>query len=1147
MGEVYQALDTRLDREVALKILPADLAKDADRLERFTREAKAAAAINHPNIVTLFSVEEHEGVQLLTMELVDGETLESLRPAEGFPTADILNYSLQLSEALTAAHDRGIIHRDLKPANIMIGPEERLKVLDFGLAKAVQDGSGNMDASQAQTVAPATGAGMIMGTIPYMAPEQLKGEPGDARTDLFALGIILYEMAAGRRPFTGASLPETMAGILKEDPVPIGDVREELPRELCRIIHRCLSKDPNRRYQSSRDLRNDLEDLKRELEWGRTTPAPVLSLESGYAKLPLTQYRLSRIAEWSRPRYRLDREFVSLTLLVDEGEDASAGRWARQEETYSGLTELLEVDESPALVLLGPPGSGKSTLLRRVEMDLAQRGLDDPETAMTFFVQLNQYKAAEAGEKLDPLAWLSHRWSARHESMPPLKELLATGKVILLLDALNEAPVAPGHTLHKVVLEWRDFLERLVEEFPGNRVVFSCRALDYSAPLSTPRLPVPQVEIKPLTHEQVQQFLLKQSPDHGASIWTQIKNKRQLDALRSPYFLSLLVDQAESAGYVPQSRAALFTGFVRQALRREIERGNPLFAPSALLSERDLRRITQKKWRSAAELPDRGSLIPSLSKLAMAMQEQGGGGGQIRIDYDDALDLLEGEEAESILAAGLALSVLDEDQNTQELLFFHQLMQEYFAGRELAQSPSFSRVRVDWCAQAFNPSLTDLLSQLPAGETLPRIPSTGWEETVLMAAAMVKDVDGFLNKLMEANLPLAGRAARQPEVYERASQSVLESLNQTLAARSADVNADLRARISAGLVLGHLDDPRFKVVRRSRAAFVEPQVVPVDAGDYSIGQDVPMSLLGQETLFQAPRHTVALQRFSLAKSLLTNREWALFMEDGGYENEKLWTTEAARRWRSGTGTSDGNRNVVRYWLAKFKQNPAALEEVWERGEMPKESYERWKARLAMSPDEFEQHLEELYPEAKLHHPSHWYDSRFNNPAFPVVGICWYEAMAYCNWLSMVSGRSYRLPTEAEWEAAAGDAGGPAESGGPNWRGNTAEMHLQGLSPVGVFVEGNTGRGFTDLFGNAEEWTSSLYGPGQGFDPPRFAYPYNAGDGREDAEASSEVRRVVRGGAWYLSKEAALSACRRWSSPDSRGPGLGFRVCLDVDS
>jgi serine/threonine protein kinase len=258
MGEVYRATDSKLGREVALKVLPPDMARDPERLARFQREARAVAALNHPHIVTIYSVEESDGVHFLTMELVEGLSLDHRIPESGLPVQQILEIASALADALAAAHDKGIVHRDLKPANVMVTEEGRVKVLDFGLAKEIR-AANSSDATVTSTRQ--TEVGLVMGTPRYMSPEQIAGRRLDHRTDIFSLGIILYEMSTGWRPFAGTSSAELASAILRDTPPPVTDLRASLPADLARIIRRCLEKSAADRFQSARDIRNELRGI----------------------------------------------------------------------------------------------------------------------------------------------------------------------------------------------------------------------------------------------------------------------------------------------------------------------------------------------------------------------------------------------------------------------------------------------------------------------------------------------------------------------------------------------------------------------------------------------------------------------------------------------------------------------------------------------------------------------------------------------------------------------------------------------------------------------------------------------------------------------------------------------------------------------
>jgi eukaryotic-like serine/threonine-protein kinase len=267
MGEVYEAEDTRLHRRVALKVVRHDVAADPVRRMRLEREASAAAMLNHPHIVTVYSLEEAQSTVFITMELVEGTTLAAGIPQRGFPLDRLLTLSTQLADALHAAHTRGIVHRDLKPANVMVTREGIVKVLDFGLSKMAVDT--DVDVTQSLT-----GDDRLIGTVPYMSPEQLQGQAPDPRSDIFSLGVMLFEMATGKRPFDGRAPLATLTSILK-DPAPFaGELNAKVPDEVSRIIDRCLIKDPTQRTQSAADLRNQIEDLERMLDSGAWVPVP---------------------------------------------------------------------------------------------------------------------------------------------------------------------------------------------------------------------------------------------------------------------------------------------------------------------------------------------------------------------------------------------------------------------------------------------------------------------------------------------------------------------------------------------------------------------------------------------------------------------------------------------------------------------------------------------------------------------------------------------------------------------------------------------------------------------------------------------------------------------------------------------------------
>jgi non-specific serine/threonine protein kinase len=272
MGVVYEAEDTKLGRHVALKFLPAEMAHDAGSLERFQREARAASALNHPGICTVYEIDQHEGKHFIAMELLEGETLADRIRKGPFEIAPLLDLGIQIADALESAHAKGIVHRDLKPANVFVNARGQAKILDFGLAKIERARpAGGAEHSEAPTAVQPnelTTAGSTMGTVSYMSPEQARGQLTDARTDLFSLGTVLYQAATGTLPFPGETSAVVFDAILNREPVPLSQAKPALPPELGRILARALEKDRNLRYQTANDLKTELLRLKRDTDSG---------------------------------------------------------------------------------------------------------------------------------------------------------------------------------------------------------------------------------------------------------------------------------------------------------------------------------------------------------------------------------------------------------------------------------------------------------------------------------------------------------------------------------------------------------------------------------------------------------------------------------------------------------------------------------------------------------------------------------------------------------------------------------------------------------------------------------------------------------------------------------------------------------------
>jgi eukaryotic-like serine/threonine-protein kinase len=333
MGEVYRARDTRLDRTVALKILPADVAADADRVRRFEREARAASALNHPNILTIYDIGVDDGRHFIAAELVEGVTLRQKLEGRRLSPAEAVEVAAQVASALDAAHGAGIVHRDIKPENVMVRPDGLVKVLDFGLAKLAEAAPPVVDSQAATLARNSTEEGAVLGTPRYMSPEQARGLKVDARTDVWSLGVLIYEVVAGCRPFSGDTPSDIIAAILEREPPPLSQYASDLPAELGRIVAKALEKDREVRYQSAKELLADLRRLRRDLD----------SAQTGVAGRPPGVVRLPRWLLW-----------ISVLVVTVAALAAGLWMWLKMEPPPPKILRSVQITRD---------GRGKATLV----------------------------------------------------------------------------------------------------------------------------------------------------------------------------------------------------------------------------------------------------------------------------------------------------------------------------------------------------------------------------------------------------------------------------------------------------------------------------------------------------------------------------------------------------------------------------------------------------------------------------------------------------------------------------------------------------------------------------------------------------------------------------------------------------------------
>jgi formylglycine-generating enzyme required for sulfatase activity/GTPase SAR1 family protein len=845
--------------------------------------------------------------------------------------------------------------------------------------------------------------------------------------------------------------------------------------------------------------------------------------------------------------HQLDERFVNLTLMIDKGE-VEVQRWERQ--SLQSISEIIRLNEEySVMVILGAPGSGKSTILRRLEIDYYRQQKEEGKRRLSFFVPLNRYIPGSMEKPVDPMEFLESMWGNLYgDTGITLKNLLMQGEMLLLLDAVNEIQYSSKADYHQLIKLWREFA--IDQKKGGNRIIFSCRSLDYSQSLSSPEMRVPNVELQPLTVEKIREFLQVYQPVNHAKVFEEIKKTGTLEFYNNPYFLSLLCKQIGKDGEVPKGRASLFTGYVRSAIKREME--SDLFKNAGFLSKADRLKLTNNQWVNAFQLPVASELLGRLSHLAYEMQQSGQRkeNKQVSIGLDEALELIATERAEKILEAGFAITVLDHDIGGDEVKYYHQLLQEYFAGRRLAEEPKPELVRVEWRASEVRPTLAETIASLANGDPLPPPGQTGWEETTLAALPMAKDPEGYIRMLMEENLPLAARCAISAEVVVK--EELKEEIRAALIGRTQEMKADLRARIAAGDALGLIGDPRWKEIRNERGSCLKAPMVRIAAGRYPIGDD--HSGFANE----GPAHEVELKEYEIGVFPVTNAEYARFIEAGGYEEEGWWETREAKRWLS-EGGSESQKQSLRDERSRWQNNwtDDGIRALVGQNRATPQQVESWLWVRNSSDEEFESALAQVFPGGVLYRqPLYWEDSAYNNQLQPVVGVSWYEARAYCKWLSEVTGEEYRLPTEVEYEAAARGAEGRKYAYGEEFdsaKCNTFESHIRRPTPVGI-CENRTPEGAYDLTGNVWTWTTTIY------DEEKYGYPYQAEDGREELEervageegsggerSGQAANRVFRGGSWNGSAVLCRSADRGGLAPGVRDGAIGFRLSRTLPS
>jgi formylglycine-generating enzyme required for sulfatase activity/class 3 adenylate cyclase len=735
-------------------------------------------------------------------------------------------------------------------------------------------------------------------------------------------------------------------------------------------------------------------------------------LTGGTSDAPRRPARAPRAALRSARRARVD--YVE---LISTGEDIKP---VKLDDIRSALLRY------PCIIMVGDPGCGKSTTMQM----LAFEGAGRPDK-LPVYLRLSEFAPGST-----PEAFIAQGWGgsthAGHWGAPRLaanlKAHLEAGRLLLLLDGLNEMQ-QEGHRQRCEAL--RAFID--LWSARGNQFVVTCRSLDYGEELSG----LQRVEVRPLGDEQIQQFLENELPEDALRLWQALQagedRHRLVEMARNPFLLTVMIDVFEEDGALSRNRAEL--------LRRFTE----------IMLEWARAKCPANEWLDA-ELQ-----IEALSVMAYEMQGRSGFGTQVKTESIKAVMPVSVQldpnwparsaPPDRVLALAAAANIIEMPVDRLSVRFYHQLLQEYFAARFM--------LRQDPASLAAYWRMPRLDSEMPGWsrpegnyEPLPPPPATGWEETTLLAAAMTSGGDvNFIRAVAETNPVLAGRCIASSQGL--AGNDLRRVVVGKLLAMIDDVRVSLRARIAAANVLGELGDPR------------PGAMVLVPAGAFLMGE-------GRE------RHEVSLPQYRIGRYPVTNAEYRLFMDAGGYK-ERRWWTDAG-------------------WL-----------------------------EIGQSQNQ----------------PRFWHDARFNKPNQPIMGLSWYECVAYCRWLSHESGGLLRLPTEAEWEKAARGCdgllfpwGGEFDPARLNGRG-PRDSQVCATTPVGIYPNGVSAFGLYDCAGNTWEWCSTRW---------KKPFPYDVAQDEWSADyLQGQNLRVLRGGSWYDTREATSCTHRFKFQPYGWNDRGGFRV------